>query len=72
MDRGLQIWVVIANILKKQSRTADKGQDSGPGGITTPHRKTTVCYEMLYRDSSLSSLVNKVINIRVSERRKIF
>jgi hypothetical protein len=39
---GLQIWRVAANILDKQSRTADKG---GPpawgldGGLTTPHRK---------------------------------
>jgi hypothetical protein len=39
---GLQIWRVVANILNKQSRTADKGWPSSLGvgrGITTPHRK---------------------------------
>jgi hypothetical protein len=32
-DRGdvLQIWRVVSNILKKQSRTADKGWSSGLG-----------------------------------------
>jgi hypothetical protein len=40
--KGLQIWRVAANILNKQSWTADKG---GPpawglgGGLTTLHRK---------------------------------
>jgi hypothetical protein len=42
-EDGLQIWRVAANILNKQSRTADKG--GGPPawelgvGLTTPHRK---------------------------------
>jgi hypothetical protein len=39
---GLQIWRVAANILNKQSRTADKGWPSSLGvgrGLTTPHRK---------------------------------
>jgi hypothetical protein len=39
---GLQIWTVAANILNKQSRTADKGWPSSLGvgrGLTTPHRK---------------------------------
>jgi nitrous oxidase accessory protein NosD len=29
---GLQIWRVAANILNKQSRTADSGWSSSPGG----------------------------------------
>jgi hypothetical protein len=39
---GLQIWRVAANILNKQSRTADKGGPPSWGlgvGLTTPHRK---------------------------------
>jgi hypothetical protein len=39
---GLQIWRVAANILNKQSRTADKGWPSNLGvgrGLTPPHRK---------------------------------
>jgi hypothetical protein len=53
---SLQIWRVAANILNKQSRTADKG---GPpawglgGGLTTPHRKKGTRYEMLQRTSEL-------------------
>jgi hypothetical protein len=40
---GLQIWRVAANILNKQSRTADRGWCSSLGvgrGLTTHHRKT--------------------------------
>jgi hypothetical protein len=37
---GLQIWRVVANILNKQSRTADKGWPSslevGPGANNSP------------------------------------
>jgi hypothetical protein len=39
---GLQIWRVAANILTKQSRTADKGGPPAWGlgvGLATPHRK---------------------------------
>jgi hypothetical protein len=39
---GLQIWRTAANILNKQSRTADKGWHLAwglGGGLTTPHRK---------------------------------
>ena len=45
------IWRVAANILNKQSRTADKGWSSSLGGgvlgevLTTPHRKNWLCYE---------------------------
>jgi hypothetical protein len=43
---GLQIWRVAANILNKQSRTADKGWSSSLGvGLTTPHRKKLSSYE---------------------------
>jgi hypothetical protein len=51
---GRQIWRVTANILNKQSRTADKGWPSSLGvgrGLTTPHREKTVRYEMLQRAS---------------------
>jgi hypothetical protein len=38
---GLQIWKLAANILNKQSRTADKGRSSSLGvGLTTHHLKT--------------------------------
>jgi hypothetical protein len=40
---GLQIWKVAANILNKQSRTADSGWSSSlglGGGLTTLPRKT--------------------------------
>jgi hypothetical protein len=49
---GLQIWRVDASILNKQLRTADKGWSSSLGlgrGLTTPHRKKIVCYEMSQR-----------------------
>jgi hypothetical protein len=39
---GLQIWRAAANILNKQSRTADMGFSCSLGvgrGLTTPHRK---------------------------------
>jgi hypothetical protein len=39
---GLQIWRAAANILNKQSRTAERGWSSSLGvgrGVTTPHRK---------------------------------
>jgi hypothetical protein len=53
---GLQIWRLAANILNKQSRTADKGNALAWGsgeGLTTPHRKKKkkTCYEMLHRAS---------------------
>jgi hypothetical protein len=31
---ALQLWMVVANILNKQSRTADKGWSSSLGGWT--------------------------------------
>jgi hypothetical protein len=40
---GLQIWRVAANILNKQSRTADWGRSSSMGvgrGLTNHHLKT--------------------------------
>jgi hypothetical protein len=46
---SLQIWRVAANILNKQSRTADKGWSSSLGvgvGLTTPHCTEVICYEM--------------------------
>jgi hypothetical protein len=42
------IWRVAANILNKQSRTADKGWSSSLGvgrGLTTPRRINVLCCE---------------------------
>jgi hypothetical protein len=44
-------WRVAADILNKQSRTADSGWSNwGWAGLTTPppHRKTRFCYETLH------------------------
>ena len=50
---GFQMWRIDANILNKQSRTADKGWSSSFGGLcevlTTSHRKNVSCYEMFTR-----------------------
>jgi hypothetical protein len=54
---GLQIWRVAANMLNKQSRTAENGWSSSYGrlglGLTTLRRKRKVFYEMLQRASDL-------------------
>jgi hypothetical protein len=53
---GLQIWRVAANILNKQSRTADSRWSSSlEMGVvlTTSHCKKKICYEMLQRPSDL-------------------
>jgi hypothetical protein len=45
---ALQFWREAANILNKQSRTADKGWSSSLGlgvGLITPRRKKQTCYE---------------------------
>jgi hypothetical protein len=49
---GLQIWRVAANILNKQSRTADSGWSSSLGvgrGLTIPHRKTLYLLRSVYK-----------------------
>jgi hypothetical protein len=51
----LQIRRVAANLLNKQSRTA-KGRSSSLGlgvGLTIPHRKNVICYEMFQSASDL-------------------
>jgi hypothetical protein len=49
---GLQIWRIAANILNKQSRTADGrvGLQLGGwvGGITIPHRKKLYLLRSMY------------------------
>jgi hypothetical protein len=49
---GLQVWRVAANILNKQSGTADKGWSSSVG-LQTSHRKTSFSYKMLRSASNL-------------------
>jgi hypothetical protein len=40
---------VVANILNKQSRTADKEWSSSLGvGLTIPHSTNVICYEMFH------------------------
>jgi hypothetical protein len=58
VDGGvLQIWRVHTNILKKQSRTADKGWPSslgvGQGADNPPTIKKETHYKMLQRASEL-------------------
>jgi hypothetical protein len=53
---GLQIWRVAANILNKQSRTADRWRSYSFGvgpGLTTPTIKNCTCYEIFTYVSEL-------------------
>jgi hypothetical protein len=57
---GLQIWRVVANILKKQSRTASRGGPPAWGfgvGLTTPRRKKKACYEAPQEASGLDGFL---------------
>jgi hypothetical protein len=45
---GLQIWRVAANILNKQSQTANKGWSCGLGGGPGDNKNSATCYEMLH------------------------
>jgi hypothetical protein len=57
---ALQIWSVAANILNKQSRTADKEWSSRlefGHGVTIPHRKKEACYENSQEASDLEFCV---------------
>jgi hypothetical protein len=61
---GLQIWRVAANILNKQSRTADSGWSSSlvglGGGLTTlPHRT-----QYLLRNTTHSLGTGRIIWLR--------
>jgi hypothetical protein len=54
MDRGngLQIWRVAANILNKQSQTADRRLPSSLGvvwGLTSPHHKKLYFLRSIYK-----------------------
>jgi hypothetical protein len=53
---GIQIWRVAANILNKQSRTADNVWSfvlEVSRGTKSHHSRETACYEMLHRASEL-------------------
>jgi hypothetical protein len=55
MEERPQIWRVAANILNKQSRTAETVWSSSLGlgdVLTTPHRKNVSYYEMLTQIAS--------------------
>jgi hypothetical protein len=58
MEEQPPIWRVAANILNKQSRTADKGWTpdwvgGGLGGVlTTPYSKRITCYEIFTEKAS--------------------
>ena len=56
MEERPPIWRVAANILNKQSRTADKGWSSSLGFsrvLTTRHHKNLSCYKLFTRVSDL-------------------
>jgi hypothetical protein len=56
---GVKIWRAAANMLNKQSLTADKGWSSSlwvGWGLTTSHSKKPVCYKMLLWASDFDSL----------------
>jgi hypothetical protein len=64
----LQVWRVAANILNKQSRTADKGWSSILGlgfglGLTSPRRKISACYERSQEASDLDGFLGYIWNI---------
>ena len=64
MEERPTIWRVTANILNKQSRTADRGGPPTWGlgeVVTTPHSKNVSCCEMFIQ----RALVNAVMNIWV-------
>jgi hypothetical protein len=71
---SLQIWRVAANILNKQSQTADMGWSSSMAGVCGGNisiiKKTKqVCYEMLHRASDLDGFfgMTKAKNIWTKE-----
>jgi hypothetical protein len=52
---GPLIWRAAANIMNKQSRSADKGWSSSLGlgeVLTSPRRKNISCYEIFTRTAS--------------------
>jgi len=55
------IWRIAANVLNKQSRTADKGGLPGWGlgeVLTTSHRKNTTCYEMFTQKTRVNAVMD--------------
>jgi hypothetical protein len=74
MEGILGVRRVAANILNKQSRTADKGWSSSSGvgrGLTTPHHTFFYCYEMFQKIQLAQNrvhwraCVNTVMKLRV-------
>jgi hypothetical protein len=56
---GLQIWRVAANVLNKQSRTADRGWSSSLGGLKPPTIKPLICYATFQRASDQDGFFGK-------------
>jgi len=54
MEERPQIWRVAANILNKQSRTAERGGSParGLGEVRITHRLNVSCYEMFTQKAS--------------------
>jgi len=58
---GLQIWMVAANILNKQSKTDDRGWSYSLGGLGEGLQLHTVKYELFRK----WAFVNTVMGISV-------
>jgi hypothetical protein len=62
-----QMSSFVANMLNKQSRTADNGWSSSFGlgeVLTTPHHRNLPCYETFHKTSDLELFVSRDVNNR--------
>jgi hypothetical protein len=57
---GLRIWRVAANILNKQSRTADTEWSSSFGGERRANRPLPACYRILHKASELDGFFGTI------------
>jgi len=64
MEERPPIWRVAANILNKQSRTAERGglPVLGLGEVlTTPHRKKSIVNEIFHTKTLVDAVMNIVV-----------